>query len=141
MIAHRFTKIFRLMPPFLSDLIYWNGPKHLKSFSKVRHRRCSTAWKMSQRYDVLLTLMRLRLGLLVDLVERFRVSPTLYSYISTTWLILLSKVLDKALLVWPPKESIREHLPEMFPKSGYGKCRVIIDCAAVFIDRPKSLSA
>ena len=36
---------------------------------------------------------------------------------------------------------IREHLPEVFLKSGYGKCRVIIDCAEVFIDRPKSLSS
>ena len=50
-------------------------------------------------------------------------------------------MLSKALVIWPPKESIREHLPEIFLKSGYGKCRVIIDCAEVFIERPKSLSA
>ena len=49
--------------------------------------------------------------------------------------------MGKALVVWSPKESIREHLPEIFLKSGYGKCRVIIDCAEVFIERPKSLSA
>ena len=42
---------------------------------------------------------------------------------------------------WPPKESIREHLPEIFLKSGYGEYRVIIDCAELFIDRPKLLSA
>ena len=49
----------------------------------------------------------------------------------------------KALLVWTPKESIREHLPEIFLKSDYGKCvvgHVIIDCAEIFIERPKSLS-
>ena len=49
--------------------------------------------------------------------------------------------MGKALVVWPPRESIREHLPEIFLKSGYGKCRVIIDCAEVFIERQKSLSA
>ena len=86
--------------------------------------------------------MLLRHGLLKeDLAERFRVSPALYSCIFTTWLIHLSKVLGKALVVWPPRESIRDNLLEIFLKSGYGKCPVIIDCVEVFIERPKSLSA
>ena len=70
-----------------------------------------------------------------DLAERFGVSPALCLYIFTTWTKLLSKFSGKALVVWPPKKSIREHLPEIFLKSGYGKCRVIIDCAEVFIER------
>ena len=49
--------------------------------------------------------------------------------------------MGKALVVWSPKESTREHLPEILLKSGYGKCSVIIDCAEAFIERPKSLSA
>ena len=74
--------------------------------------------------------MWLRLRLLnVDLAEKVGVSPTLWSYIFT------------ALLVWTPKASIREYLPEIFLKSGCGKCRVIIDCAELFIERPKSLSS
>ena len=78
--------------------------------------------------------MRLRLGLLnEDLAEIFRVSPTLCSYLFTTWIKLLSKVLG-VLAVWPPTESIREHLPEIFLKSDYRKCRAIIDCAEVFIE-------
>ena len=44
------------------------------------------------------------------------------------------------MVVWPRKESITENLPEIFPKPGYGKCRVTIDCAEVFIERPKSFS-
>ena len=85
--------------------------------------------------------MRLRLALLnEDLAERFGVSATLCSYI-LTWIKLLRKVLVKALVLWPLKESIREDLPEIFLKSGYGKYRVIIDYAEVFIERPKSLSA
>ena len=83
--------------------------------------------------------MRLRLGLLKeDLSGRLGVSPTLCSYIFTKWIKLLSKVLGKALVVRPPKVSIREHLPEIFLKSGYGKYRVIKDCAEVLIERPKS---
>ena len=49
--------------------------------------------------------------------------------------------MGKALVARPPKETIREHLPEIFLKSGYGKCRVIIDCAEMFMERQKSLSA
>ena len=44
-----------------------------------------------------------------------------------------------ALVVWLPRESIRDNLPEIFAKTGHGKCRVIIDCSEVFIERPKSL--
>ena len=66
------NKIFRLMQPFLTDVICWKRPKHAKNFSKVRHRRCNTPKKLSQRDEFLLTLMRLRLGLLnEDLAERF----------------------------------------------------------------------
>ena len=86
--------------------------------------------------------MSLRLELLIeDLAERFGVSPTLSSYIFTISIKLLNNILDKALVALPPREFIREHLPEIFLKFGYGKCRVIIDCAEVFIERPKSISA
>ena len=56
-----FNKIFRNIQPFLSDGIYWKEPKHAENFSKVRHRRCNTPKKLSQRDEFLLTLMRLRL--------------------------------------------------------------------------------
>ena len=79
-----FNKIFRLIQPILTDVIYWKLPKHAKNFTKVRHRRCNTPKKLSQRDEFLLTLMGLRLGLLnEDLTERFGVSPTLCSYIFT----------------------------------------------------------
>ena len=76
-----------------------------------------------------------------DLTERFAVSPTLCSYIFTNWILLLSRILDKALVVWPRKESKTENLPEIFLKSGYGKYFIIIEYAEVFTERPKSLSA
>ena len=66
-----FNKTFRLIQPYLSDKISWKRPKHPKNFNKVRHRRCNTPKKKSQHYEFLLTLMRLRLGLLnEDLAER-----------------------------------------------------------------------
>ena len=67
--------------------------------------------------------------------ERFGgVLPTLCSYIFITWIKLLIKVLGKA-------NSIRELLTEIFLKSGYGRCYIIIDCAELFTEGPKSLSA
>ena len=83
-----FNKIFRLIQPFLTDIISWKGPNHAKNYRKVRYRGCNNPKKLSQRDEFLLTLMRLRLGLLnKDLAERFGVSPTLvyiYNNIFTT---------------------------------------------------------
>ena len=42
-----FNKIFRLIQPLLSDLIYFKGLKHAKKFCKFRHRRF-TPKKLSQ---------------------------------------------------------------------------------------------
>ena len=60
-----------------------------KNFSKVRHRKCNTPKKLSQRDEFLNE----------HLAERFGVSPTLCSCIFTTWIKLLRKVLGKALIV------------------------------------------
>nr|XP_047137400.1 uncharacterized protein LOC101234301 [Hydra vulgaris] len=96
--------------------------------------------KLSQRDEFLLVLMRLRLGLLnQDLADRFGISPALCSRTFTTWIKMLSQVLGQALVVWLPRESIRNILPPVFVKAGYQKCRVILDCAEVFIERSKSL--
>ena len=80
-----FNKIFRLLQPFSTDVIYRQGPKHAKNFSKARHRRCNTPKKLNQRNEFLLTFMRLRPGLLNEnLAKRFGVPPTLCSYTFTT---------------------------------------------------------
>ena len=87
--------------------------------------------------------MRLRLGLLnEDLADRFGVSGTICSNTFTTWIRLISKILGHSLVNWLPQEAIRQHMPESFKRvQGYSKCRVILDCSEVFIERPKSLHA
>ena len=45
----------------------------------------------------------------------------------------------KNLVAWLLREAIRDNLPEAFIKIGNNKCRVILDCAEVFIERPKPL--
>ena len=96
-----FNKIFRLTQFLLSDLIYWKGPKYAKNFSIVGHQRRNTPKKLTLCDELLFTLLCLRLGLLnEDLAERFGVSPTLCSYIFTTWIKLLSRFFGKELAVW-----------------------------------------
>ena len=70
-----------------------------------------------------------------DVANRFDVSPTKSSFIFATWIKLLSKLL-KNLVVWLPREAIRDNLPEAFFKTGNNKCRVILDCEKVFVERP-----
>ena len=95
---------------------------------------------LSHHDEMLLTLMRIRLSLLnEDLADRFGISPTICSNTFTTWIKLMGRILGGALVVWLPRESIRDNLPEIFVKTGHSKCRIIIDCAEVFIERPKSL--
>ena len=63
---------------------------------------------------MLLTLMRLRLGLLnQDLADRFQISPTICSHTFTTWIKLMSEILPDAFIVWLPREPIRENLTEI----------------------------
>ena len=88
----------------------------------------------------LLTLMRIRLGLLnEDLADRFGIYPAICSNTFTTCIKVSGKIFGDALVVWLPRESIRDNLPEILAKTGHGKCHVIIDCSEVFIERSKSL--
>ena len=139
-----FNAVFLLMEPYLSHISYWRSPYYYKNQttnkSKLSKRKASLFKKLSHRDEFLLTLMRLRLGLLnEDLADRFGISTTLCSRTFTTWIRLISKVLGTALVVWLPRESIRDNLSNAFIKAGNKKCRVILDCAEVFIEHPKSL--
>ena len=73
-----------------------------------------------------------------DFADRFDISHTKSSFVFTTSIKLLSKLL-KNLVAWLSREAIRDNLPEAFIKTGNNKCQVILDCAEVFTERPKSL--
>ena len=66
-------------------------------------------------------------------------SPAWCSQTCRTWIRLLCQLLGHTLVVWLPREAIRQNLQNMFRKPGYSNYRVILDCAEVFIERSKSL--
>ena len=138
-----FSAVFNLIEPYLPSISYWVGPYRMcrqrksyrKSYSKVRqYKNHQFKRKLSHKNEFFLALMRLWLGLLNEnIADRFGISPTLSSRIFT------GKLLGHALITWRPQEAVHSNLPGVFIKAGYKKCRVILDCAEVFIERPKSL--
>ena len=73
-----------------------------------------------------LTMVRLRLGLLEqDIAYRFGISQSTVSQIFTTWINFMY-LQSKRIPLWPPKEYVRSHMPQVF-KMQYPTTRVIVD--------------
>jgi hypothetical protein len=91
--------------------------------------------KLTSKEEFLLTLMKLRLGLLNrDLAHRFNISLSLCSKTITTWLAAMRKSLGN-LVFWPSKEQVTATKPARF--RNLPDIRAIIDCTELFIETPK----
>ncbi|XP_064477680.1 uncharacterized protein LOC135391360 [Ornithodoros turicata] len=89
--------------------------------------------------QVLLTLMRLRLGLLYfDLAIRFGISLAQAGKIFREMLGILSGIM-RNVVVWLPLDTILATTPSQFTSSGYGNTSCIIDCTEVPMQRPKRI--
>lgn len=92
---------------------------------------------MSPEQELLLVLIRLRLGLLLqDIACRFNTSASNVSRIFKTWIVFLNQRL-RALPIWPGRKFVDDNMPACF-KVAYPKTRVIIDCTEIFIQTPSS---
>ncbi|CAN7950819.1 unnamed protein product [Ixodes hexagonus] len=95
--------------------------------------------KMSIGDQVLLTLMRLRLGLLYfDLAIRFSTSVSNAGKVFRTMVFILQGIMSK-VVVWLPLETILATMPPQFAASEYSNTTCIIDCTEVQMQRPKKL--
>ena len=107
--------IFNILKPLAEKLKYWDSNKGNKvnfqkkpSVKKSGKKRSLTTFQ-----EFILTLVRLRLGLLVQhLSDVFAISKSSVSKVFTTWICFLAITFKDILLIWPAKESVRKHLPQ-----------------------------
>ena len=132
-----FDKLHSLISPYVNRR--WlgvNTSKHIRKFSG-EPKRFGPARKLSSKAEFLLTLMRLRLGLMgKDLSKRFDISESLCSRIFFTWLKACSKVLG-SLVYMPNEEEVIGSKPKLF--KNIPDLHSIIDCTEIFIETPKDL--
>ena len=137
-----FDNLYDVLAPKMSKLRFWRRPSGLprgiRKFSRSP-KKFGPSRKVSLKNQFLLTLMKLRLGLLnEDLADRFGISGATCSRILTTTLKFLASQL-KCLIFNPSKEVQKANLPRRFKSHSYRNVRHIIDCTEVFIETPKNL--
>lgn len=134
--------LFSLIKPFCGNMKYWDSNKSIdvgyqKDPTKNKPGRKRT---LSPFQEFILTLVRLRLGLLTNFIsDLFGISPGSVSKTFRTWICFLAKILKDVLLIWPSKQQIASNLPKSFRK--FPTVRVIIDCMEIFIEKPTTPSA
>ena len=143
-----FNLLYNYVKEKVQKMPYWQGTKKSKVVvNRIRSKykllvspkKRGTKRKLKIKTELLMVLMRLRLGLLGhDLADRFNVSEATVSSVFTTWIKVLAQVL-KVLVYWPDKISVKANLPKCFEEL-YPNARCIIDCTEFFIDRPRNLA-
>ena len=134
--------LFTLLKPIAEKLKYWDKNKKSKvSYQKdPNKKKPGKQRQLSVMEEFILTLVRLRLGLLSrHLTDIFEVSEGTISKVFTTWICFLSSVFRNVLLKWPSKEDVKKTLPKSFSK--FPNTRVIIDCTEVFLQNLHPTSA
>ncbi|XP_074503206.1 uncharacterized protein LOC141774440 [Sebastes fasciatus] len=88
---------------------------------------------------LLVVLMKLRLGLSNrDIAYRFNVSECTISNVLRSWLPVMANVL-KSIIKWPRRSAVLKNMPKSFRRH-FKRCRCIIDCTEIFIERPTDLN-
>ena len=90
-----FSVLFSLFHLNLSNMQYWRGTsRHVLKSNRKRKFTRSSRKILWYKEEFLLTLMKLRLGLLnEDLADRFGISPAICSSTFTIWIRLLKILL------------------------------------------------
>jgi hypothetical protein len=135
-----FNAVYNAIQPNLKTVRYWKGPSyHCTTLKHKKFQKPRACRKLNPQDEMLLTFMKIRLGLLdEDLADRFQISKSYVSRIFTTWVKLLKRYLN-CLVFNAQKEIVKQNLPPAFRSSKYSQVRHIIDCSEVFIENPQNL--
>ena len=129
-----FNKLHDIVKPYVKRR--WRGLK-LTTSHKTSSKKFGPKRKLPSKDEFLLTLMKLRLGLLnEDLADRFKISKGLTSTIFLTWIKASSLVLAP-LIYMPEQESISNTRPSRF-KSMPDLHSIIDGGTEFFIQTPKN---
>ena len=130
----QFLCLWNFLGSAREKLSYWSHP--LKPGNESPGKRPGVKRKLDPMNQLLLTLMRLRLGVLnTDLSYRFGIAQSSVSKIVIAWFQFLFKHFSTLRpLMFPTKDIIARNLPACFkPFKGI---RVVIDCSEFFVEQP-----
>ena len=108
--------------------------KHEVTLTKARGPRRT----LTPEYELLLTLIRLRLGLLhEDIAFRFGIAVSTVNDIITTWIQFMYHQFNRLRSsMFPSRKKIQKHLPKSFRK--FKNVRVILDATEFFTQAPRN---
>lgn len=133
-----FFTVYETIPP--SRFCFYTGLSKLvfDELARALFTEIEPPFTMPFEDQLLLTLMRLRLGLMLfDLSIRFEVSTAAVSRIFCYIVECLAVLARKYLVFWLPRETILSTLPEAF--GGFQSATCIVDCFELATERPGNL--
>lgn len=133
--------LFEILDEHESSLKYWSGQKSAKEMKyQEQGGKPGPKRKLTKYQEFILTLLRLRLGLVTFfLADMFGVSNSRVSQIFTTWITFMSSVFGR-FVKWQSKEMNMKCMPLSFKKK-FPRTRSIIDCTELFVQKPRTPSA
>jgi len=132
-----FFKLHKCIAPLIRRRYQQKSENTSTRNFKVTPKRMGPKPKLDSIDEFLLTLLKLRLGLLTkDLCDRFNISEGLCTKIFHSWLRGMAEYF-KNLIFMPDLGSILATSPKRYDK--FKNLVGIIDCSEIFIETPKDL--
>ncbi|XP_062336453.1 uncharacterized protein si:dkey-56d12.4 [Osmerus eperlanus] len=123
------------------SLLYTGLPLDAFSFlANQLTKDYKNSFQLDAHDQVLMTLMKLRLNLLQDdLAERFHVSQSQVSKITSVWYDIMEEKM-RSYIPWLPRETIQATMPQCF-KEHYQTTTCVIDCSETPLQKPHNLDS
>ena len=141
-----FEDLHQMVNRKASQMRYWSGSQKSVRSPKRAYKKTpqkpEPSRKLTMKEELLMTLMKLKLGVINQLLaDKFGVliSLSVVSQILNTWIKFLADELSP-LIFWPSKDMVRDTLPKTLQGTKYMNLRCTIDCTEVFIERPRHLA-